>query len=194
MHLPHMFPNPTHQRALHPDGYNFCYIYMDHRHHWDVILCSLQSLDGRAPIRNVRIGLRGTCTEPHGLDWKQFAEWCLSRLVAHPEDINPQTSDLPRRTLEKIEVELSQVYDQRPCMLYEMREVLAKSQSSNRGVFEPRFDLPGVDALVIAEERMKRDLTVERYECRDVWCQAYRDLDDIFCTAEVGSAHHVTPF
>ena len=60
--------------------------------------------------------------------------------------------------------------------------------------FEPRFDLPGVDALVIAEERMKRDLTVGRYECRDMWCQACRDSDDISCTTEVGGAHHVTPF
>lgn len=74
------------------------------------------------------------------------------------------------RTLEKIEVELWQVYDQRSCMQYEMREVMMKS---NTEAFVPTFELPGEDALVKGPELMEY-LTIVRYECLDARCRGHQ--------------------
>ena len=106
------------------------------------------------------------------MDWRQFNEWCLRRLVVsdsgNSEYVRPSRSS-SRRTLEKIEVDLWQVYDQRECMRYEMREV------SSMGAFVPRFEFPGEDALVIGEELIREDLTIVKYECADAGCREYRN-------------------
>ena len=125
----------------------------------------------------MKIGLRGTSIDPHILDWKKFKEWCLDRLVLRPQYIN--SADISHsnmsRTLEKIEVELWQVYDQRPCMHYEMAEVLAKSITR---AFLPRFQFPGEEAIVPSQVWARRGVTTARYECRNVGCRWYRYGDD----------------
>lgn len=152
---------------------------MDHQEHWLTILHFLRSLPVLAPLRRVNVGLKGTSTDPHILDWRQFKEWCLTRLVvpSDSEIVKPRAYDLSdwssatSRTLEKIEVELWQVYDQRWCMRYEMREV------SGMGAFVPRFEVPGEDALVTDPDSLMNleDLTIVRYECQDAECRGYRD-------------------
>ena len=132
----------------------------------------------------MKVGLKGTSTDPHILDWRQFKEWCLTRLVrvvpSDSEIVKPQACDLSHsssatsRTLEKIEVELWQVYDQRWCMRYEMREVVMKS---GMGAFVPRFEVPGKDTLVTDPDSLMNleDLTIVRYQCQDRGCRGYRD-------------------
>lgn len=64
-----------------------------------------------------------------------------------------------------------EVYDQRWCMRYEMREM------SSMGAFVPRFEVPGKDAMVTDPDSLVNfeDLMIVRYECQDAGCRGYRD-------------------
>ncbi|KAI0085921.1 hypothetical protein BDY19DRAFT_385715 [Irpex rosettiformis] len=100
----------------HPDGKRVSAHYYGHSEYWLQTIRILRLIPVARLLR-VAIGLQGTSTDAHILDWARLKEWC---------------SGIPH--LERIDIEIRQSYDQRGCFAYEM-------QGFNQ-VFTPRFVLP----------------------------------------------------
>ena len=136
----------------------------------------LQSIPLLAPLQRVKLGMKGTSTDPHILDWQPFKEWCLNRIIPDSNESFEFNSSSLRR-LKGIDVELWQVYDQVGCMKYEMREVQWKRVSA----FCPNFVLPEEEGLLLAgvDGAKKRGLKVVEYVCQDEACREYRGNSSI---------------
>ena len=180
----------------HPDGQRLCYVYISHQPRWLAMMRILGSISSRAPLRSVKIGLRGTCTNPHVLDWRQFSEWCSSRTMTRKPALcnaspspgssssSPSnfTGESSPSSLQRIEVKLNQAYDQTRCMQYEMRDFI-HSRSGSGGVFVPTFDAPGKDCIVNDRNinmraRAQSDRLIVGYdECQDEGCRRYRGVE-----------------
>lgn len=154
--LPYLRPLPNSgYYARHPDGAHICYV-SEYHERWPTIVQLLQSIPPLAPLRHIKIGLHGTSTFPHVVDWHPFRQWCLNR-------ISSESSGLQR-----IEIELWQAYDQRGCMEYEMKEVMKKRP----GIFEPKYNLPDRLSVVYSGGTIP-DWAIVDFECTDKGCRGY---------------------
>ena len=172
-------PLGAHRCARASTRRSLMHVYASHPPHWLALTHSLQSIPPLAPLRRIKIALRGACPDPHILDWRQFAAWCLSRIESPFESKAPDQELKVNQSLKEIEVEFWQVYEQKECVEYEMREVTEKLKACS-GVFVNSVDWTDLnEAVLFVEWQWVPGLQIVEYDCRDKGCQNYRACNQL---------------